>query len=188
MGVKVVTGKVRLSWPDVFEPVTSPQDDKLKYRVMLLIPKSDKATYDKLVAAEKQTAEEEKAKFPGGKVPKKLASIIHDGDGENERTGELHAEKYPERKGHWFMSVTANEGYPPKVVDQKLNPILDRSEIYSGVYARVSLRSYAYNAAGNMGISFGLANVQKVADGEPLGGTGSDPTDDFDEIADDDLI
>lgn len=184
---KVVTNKVRLCWPQLFEPVTAPNDDQLKYRVMILVPKSDEETMRKLREAEQQAAEDDKAKFPGGRVPKKLSSIIHDGDGENEKTGELYTERYPERAGHWFMSVNAREAYPPKVVDQKLNPILDRSEIYSGVYARVSLSSYGYNQNGGVGVSFGLRNVQKVADGEPFAGV-SKVEDDFDEIEDDDLI
>lgn len=176
---KIITGEVRLSWPELFEAKIPPNGTEPKYSVMLLIPKSDTKTMDALFKAEKQTAEERKEIF-GGKVPAKLRSIIHDGDAEND-DGEPWADRYPERAGHYFMSVSANERYRPGVVDAQLNPVMDRAEVYSGVYARVSLVSFAYAASGNKGISFGLRNVQITRDGEPLGGL-SKPEDDFDAI------
>lgn len=176
---KIITGEVRLSWPELFEPKVPPNGTEPKYSVMLLIPKSDKKTMDALFKAEKETAEERKEIF-GGKVPAKLRSIIHDGDGEDDN-GEPWADRYPERKGHYFMSVSANERFRPGVVDAQLNPIIDPAEVYSGVYARVSLNSFAYSASGNRGVSFGLRNVQILRDGEPLGGA-SKPEDDFDAV------
>ena len=183
--VKVTTGKVRLSWPKLFEPDRFDEKSDLKFSTMILIPKSDKETVERLRKAEKEAAELGKSKFPDGKIPAKLESKLRDGDGEN-KYGKPWVEDYPERAGHWFMSVDCKAEYPPKVVDGKLNPILDPSEIKSGDYARVSLSAYAYNNM-NMGVSFGLRNVQKVADGEPLGGTSS-AADDFDEIDEDDFI
>lgn len=185
MADNVITGKVRLSWPTLFEPKAY-EDNPPKFSTMILIPKSDKATIDKLRKAEKDTAQEQKSKFDGGKVPPKPGSIIHDGDGEN-KYGTPWAEKYPEREGHWFMTVSANAEYPPGVVDGKLNAILDKTEIYSGVYARVALRPFAFNSNGNQGVSFGLQSVQKIADGEPFAGRAS-AADVFDVIDDDDLI
>ena len=54
-----------------------------------------------------------------------------------------------------------------------MQPILDRAEVYSGCYARVSINFYAFNSNGNRGIACGLGNIQKVRDGEPLGGRSS---------------
>lgn len=182
---KIVTGEVRLSWPELFEAKVPPNGTDPKFSVMLLIPKSDEATVKKLFEAEKKTAEERKEVF-GGKVPAKLRSIIRDGDGENDE-GEPWADRYPERKGHYFMTVSANERYRPGVVDANLEPIIDPSQVYSGVYARVSLNPFAYSAQGNKGISFGLRNVQITRDGEPLGGQSS-PEDDFEALDGADLI
>lgn len=182
---KVVTGEVRLSWPELFETKIAPGSTVPKYSVMLLIPKSDTKTIKALRDAEKATAEAQKDKF-GGKVPAKLRSIIRDGDGEND-DGEPWSEKYPERAGHYFMTVSANERYKPGVVDAQLNPIIDPAEVYSGVYARVSVMAFAYNEQGNRGISFGLRNVQITRDGEPLGGQSS-PESDFEALDGADLI
>ena len=57
-------------------------------------------------------------------------------------------------------------------------PILERSEVYSGVYGRASINLYAFNSNGNKGIACGLNNLQKIRDGEPLGGK-SRAEDDF---------
>ena len=60
--------------------------------------------------------------------------------------------------------------------------ILTRSEVYSGVYGRASISFYAFNSNGNRGIACGLNNLQKIRDGEPLGGRASAESD----FADDD--
>ena len=72
----------------------------------------------------------------------------------------------------------ANSNTAPGVVDSNREPIYDTSEIYSGVYARVSLSFYAFNSNGNRGIACALQNIQKVRDGEALGGK-SKAEDDF---------
>jgi hypothetical protein len=77
------------------------------------------------------------------------------------------------------MFVNANSTTPPQVVDADLQPILDASEVYSGCYARVSVSFYAFNTNGNKGIACGLGNIQKLRDGEPLGGNRISAEDDF---------
>lgn len=182
MTTKVVTGKVRLSYAHLFEP-KSINGSEPKYSTAILIPKTDKATLKKIKAAQKAAAEEGKHKFKGGVVPKNLSTTLRDGDEEQDTVAN------PEYAGHYFMNVSSKT--KPNVVDLDLNPIIDAGEVYSGCYARVSLNFFAYNASGNQGISAGLNNVQKVADGEPLGGVGSSPEDDFGddfEDEDDDLL
>lgn len=88
-------------------------------------------------------------------------------------------------KGHYF--INANSNTPPQIVDRAVKPILDRSEMYSGCYARVSLSFYAFNSNGNKGVACGLANIQKVRDGEPLGGR-TNAADDFATLDDDDFL
>lgn len=175
---KVVTGKVRLSYAHLFEPY-SINGSEPKYSTMILIPKSDKETFAKIEAAQKAAAEAGKDKF-NGKVPTNLRTTLRDGDEEQDTVAEPHY------AGHYFMNVSSKQR--PGVVDKDLNPILDNSEIYSGCYARVSLNFFAYNTAGNKGISAGLNNVQKLADGDPLGGAGTSPESDFGDDYDDDLL
>ena len=74
--------------------------------------------------------------------------------------------------------INANSRTKPGIVDRNVEPIIDMTEIYSGCYGRVSMVFYAYNVNGNKGIAAGLQNIQKLEDGEPLGGK-SRPEDDF---------
>jgi len=173
---KVVTGKVRLSYAHVWEPV-SINDSKPKYSVSLIIPKSDKETIKKINAAVDAAIEEGIAKF-GGKKPNKAALKLPLRDGDTEREDEAY-------KNSFF--VNANSTTAPQIVDRAVNPILDREEVYSGCYARVSVNFYAYNTNGNRGIACGLGNIQKVADGEPLGGR-SNAKDDFGSLEDEDFL
>lgn len=174
---KVVTGKVRFSHVHVFEPFKAENEDEPRYSMMIIIPKSDETTYKKLRAAEEAAIEAGiNSKF-GGKKPGKVASIIKDGD-------EM-ADEYPEQKGSWFMWLKSKTR--PGVVDANVNEVLDSTEVYSGCYGRVSINAYAYNYMGRKGVSFGLNHVQKLADGEFLGGR-SRAEDDFDAVSDDDDI
>ena len=173
---KVVTGKVRLSYAHVWEPV-SIKDSKPKYSVSLVIPKSDKETIKKINAAVDAAIEEGIAKF-GGKKPNKAALKLPLRDGDTERDDEVY-------KNCFF--VNANSTTAPQIVDRTVQPILDREEVYSGCYARVSINFYAYNTNGNKGIACGLGNIQKIADGEPLGGRTS-AKDDFSSLEDEDFL
>lgn len=171
---KVVTGTVRLSYANVWEP-KSINGSAEKYSVSLIIPKSDKKTIAAINTAVDAAIDEGLAKF-GGKKPNKAAIKLPLRDGDTERNDEAYADSY---------FVNANSQTPPQIVDQNVNPIMDRSEIYSGVYARVSISFYAFNSNGNKGVACGLGNIQKVRDGQPLGNRSS-AEDDFTAIEDDD--
>lgn len=121
--------------------------------------------------------EEGVAKF-GGKKPNKATIKLPLRDGDTERDDEAY-------KGHYY--INANSTTPPQIVDKYVKPILDRNEVYSGCYARVSLNFYAFNSNGNKGVACGLGNIQKIRDGESLGGRSS-ATDDFSTVADDDFL
>ena len=174
----VVTGRARLSYAHLTQPYKSPmaeETDKPKYSVTLLIPKTDTATKARIDAAIRAAGEKALA---SGKIKKgtpidKLPTPVHDGDG-------FRADGYtpfgPECAGMWVL--TASSAERPTVVDTGLNPILDATEIYSGMYARVGLYFYGY-ANRKVGIGCGLGNVQKVADGEPLGSARASVEDDF---------
>lgn len=169
---KVITGKVRLSYVNVFEV-----NDKGKYSTAILIPKSDKATIDKIKAAvDAVKAEPKSSQIWGGKFLASFKTPLRDGDTDRD------VEKNPEYKGCYF--VNCNSGQKPGVVDAQLNPIMDKSEVYSGCFARVSINFYAYGVDGNKGIAAGLNNVQKLADGDSLSGRAR-AEDDFTAVEDD---
>lgn len=173
MSTKVVIKNVRLSYPHLFAPFSIDGKQEPKFSCMLLLPKSDEAGLEALRAAERAAAEIGKSTKFGGKIPQNLATIIRDGDD--------FAEDYPEREGHWFLAVSANADRKPGVVDQSVQPILDQSEVYAGCFVNASLNAFPYEFGGKKGISFGLNNVQKVADGEPLGSV-SRAEDDFEPV------
>lgn len=165
---KVITGKnTRLSYFHGWDPV-SINNGPEKYSVSVLIPKDDVETIDAINKAIDAAIEEGVAKF-GGKKPNKAAIKIPLRDGDLERDDEAY-------KGHYFLN--ANSITAPQIVDKAVKPILDREEVYSGCYARVSLSFYAFNSNGNKGVACGLGNIQKIRDGEPLGGRTS-AADDF---------
>lgn len=181
--LKVVTGKVRLSYCHLFEPHANNEDQPAKYSTAILISKDDKATLDKIRKAIDAAAELGKSKVFGGKIPKNLKTNLRDGDDDDN----IDVEERPEYEGMMFMNISSKVA--PGVVDRQLNKIIDQSEVYSGCYAKVSMRAFAYDTSGNKGISFGLNNVQKVEDGEPLGGM-TRAEDDFEamEESDDDVL
>lgn len=156
---RIVTGEVRLSYAHVWEP-NSIQGGKPKYSVSLIIPKSDSATISAIEKAVDAAITAGIGKF-GGKRPNRAALKLPLRDGDVERDDEAY-------KGAYFLN--ANSLTAPQIVDENVAPILDRAEVYSGCYARVSLSFYAFNTNGNRGIACGLGNIQKTRDGETLGG------------------
>ena len=167
----VITGVCRLCYANIWQ-AKSINGGAPKYSASVLIPKSDTKTLAKVKAAIQAAYEEGEGKLKGnGKTAPSLASLktpLRDGDTERP-DDEAYA-------GHWF--INANSNTAPGVVDANREPIYDTSEIYSGVYARVSLSFYAFNSNGNRGIACALQNIQKVRDGEALGGK-SKAEDDF---------
>lgn len=159
----VTTGEVRLSYVNLFQPRAAQQGQEPKYSVTILLPKSDTATKQRIDAAIQAAYEKGvNEKWSGARPP--LKSVIHDGDGVRP-SGEPFG---PECEGHWVF--TASSKQKPEVVDLQLNPIIDQSAVYSGVYGRVNINFYPYNNSGNRGVAAGLGPVQIVRDGEPLGG------------------
>ena len=173
---KVVTGTVRLSYANVWEP-KSINGGKEKYSVSLIIAKSDTKTLEAINTAIDAAITEGISKF-GGKKPNKASLKLPLRDGDVERDDAAYKDSY---------FVNANSITAPQIVDKHVQPILDRSEIYSGVYARVSITFYAFNSNGNRGIACGLGNIQKISDGEPLGGK-TTAADDFTTLDDDDFL
>ena len=178
---KVITGvNTRWSYVNAWEP-KSINGGATKYSVSLIIPKSDTKTIEKIQAAIQAAYDEGQGKLKGnGKSVPALSVLktpLRDGDAERP-DDEAYADSY---------FINANSGTAPGIVDADRQPILDRSEVYSGVYGRASINFYAFNSNGNKGIACGLNNLQKIKDGEPLGGK-SRAEDDFDTEEDDDFL
>lgn len=160
---RVVTGpRTRFSYCNVWEPRSVNGGDP-KYSMSLIIPKDDAETVGRINRAIEAAYREGEAKLKGKGALPPLTAIrtpLRDGD--------LDRPEDPAYAGCWFLN--ANSDRAPGIVDAKAQPILDRGEVYSGCYGRVSIGFYAYNTNGNRGIACGLNNIQKIRDGEPLGG------------------
>lgn len=155
---KVVTGMVRLSYANVWEPA-SVNGGAERYSVSILIPKTDTKTADAINKAVDASIQAGIGKF-GGKAPSKGSLKLPLRDGDMERDDDAY-------KGCWFLNAKSKTA--PQIVDAACNPIIDRDEVYSGCYARVSLNFYAFSSNGNKGVACGLGNIQKLRDGERLG-------------------
>ena len=178
---KVVTGKVRFCYANVFEPTALNEGDTPKYNICILIPKTDTKTLNAVNKAIEAAKIAGKAKIAdkNGKIPSTLKIPLRDGD--EERSDD------PAYEG--MMFINANSTRRPSIVDKDLNPIMDKEEFYSGCYGRASINFYAFNVQ-SKGIAAGLNNLQKLEDGEPLAG-GSTAEDDFggdNQWEDDDLM
>lgn len=178
---KVITGpQTRWSYANVWNP-KSINGGTPKYSVSLIIPKSDVRTVEKIKAAIQAAYEEGESKLKGnGKSVPALSTLktpLRDGDLERP-DDEAYRNAY---------FINANSATAPGIVDADRQPILDTSEVYSGVYGRASINFYAFNSNGNKGIACGLNNLQKIRDGEPLGGKSSAASD-FSTDADEDFL
>ena len=179
--LKVITGPdTRWSYANVWE-AKSINGGTPKFSVSLIIPKSDTRTVAKAKAAIAAAYHEGEAKLKGsGKTVPPLSTIktpMRDGDAERPDD--------PAYANAYF--INANSPNAPGIVDADRQPVLDRSEVYSGVYGRASINFYAFNSNGNRGIACGLNNLQKIRDGEPLGGK-SRAEDDFATDPDEDFL
>lgn len=178
---KVITGpNTRWSYANVWQP-KSINGGAPKYSVSLIIPKSDTVTVEKVKAAIKAAYEEGESKLKGNGKTVPALSVIKTPlrDGDTERPDD------PAYANSYF--INANSATAPGIVDADRQLIIDTSEVYSGVYGRASINFYAFNSNGNKGIACGLNNLQKIRDGEPLGGK-SRAEDDFDTGDDDDFL
>lgn len=168
---KVVTGKVRFCYANVFEPTAMNEGDTPKYNICILIRKDDTATIDKInkaIAAAKETGKAKLANKNGQLPPDSVLKLpLRDGD----------LERADDPAFHNCFFINANSTRKPSIVDKDLNPIMSKDEFYSGCYGRASINFYAFNVS-SKGIAAGLNNLQKLEDGEMLTG-GSTVEEDF---------
>lgn len=166
---KVITGKVRFCYANVFEPTAMNDGETPKYNICILIPKTDTKTIEKINKAIEAAKQVGKAKLAdkNGRIPSNIKTPLRDGD--DERGDD------PAFEGMYFLN--ANSTRRPSIVDKELNPIMEKGEFYSGCYGRASINFYAFNVQ-SKGIAAGLNNLQKLEDGEMLAG-GASADEDF---------
>lgn len=170
----IVTGSCRLSYCALTQPKRKSDKAEPRYSVTVLLPKSDTVTKQRIDAAIEHAVQAGTPTKWGGVRPPRVAIPVHDGDGVRPSDGAAFG---AECKGHWVFTASSKDA--PAIVDTSLQPILQATEIYSGMYGRVGVTFFAYFNEGKKGIGCSIDNVQKLADGEPLAGKGSSAEDDF---------
>lgn len=192
--VALTTGIGTIGFPCLFKETAREKDDGTKsYEVQIIIPKSQREDVRALLKAIKTVGE---AKW--GSKWKQVRTPLRDGDAEADELtedGSTKGEKYPERLGAYFLNARSTK--PVGVYDRDRSLITDASDVYAGCKGKINVTFFAYSVSGNHGIAAGLNGVQKIADGEPIGGTGAptvesmfdilDDEDDLDLDEDDDL-
>lgn len=165
---KLVIKDVRFSYCSLTTPKVPLSGDDAKYQTTILLPKSNLEMKKAIDAALTEAMEEGiKSKWNGVRPPT-LAVPIHDGDGPRPSDGMPYGD---ECKGHWVF--TASSTVKPQVVNKQILPIVNESDIYSGMYGNVSVNFFPYNKAGKKGIGVGLNNVMKTEEGDSLAGRSS---------------
>ncbi len=164
----VTTGEVRLSYVHLFKPYAAMQGQEEKFSVTVLVPKADVDTMNRINAAIEAAKQRGISDKWNGQCPPVVPTPVHDGDGVKPSDGMPFG---PECKGHWVFTAGAKVDYPPEVVDSQGNPIINQSEVYSGMYGRVNVTFFPYSYGGKKGIGCGLGPVQKLRDGEALAGS-----------------
>lgn len=161
----ITTGEVRMSYVHLFKPYAAMPGQEEKYSVTVLVPKTDTDTMNRINAAIEAAKQKGVTEKWNGQCPPMIPTPVYDGDGVRPSDGLPFG---PECKGHWVFTAGTKVDYPPEVVDAQCNPIINQSEVYSGMYGRVSVSFFPYAFGGKKGIGCGLGPVQKTRDGEPL--------------------
>ncbi len=174
---KVVTPKFRVSYPQIFQPKRNTLNNKDEYALVALFPKGEDLT---ALEEAVEAAKEKKWGENRDKWPKQLRSPFRDQADRAKEVGDKKVMPDGYAEGAIYLNLKSKD--QPGLVDASLSPIIEPKDFYAGCFARATISAYAYDQAGNKGVNFGLNNVQKLADGDPLGGRVK-AEDDFEAVA-----
>lgn len=174
---KLTTPKGRLSFVNIFETRENDNGRKL-YDTAFIVPKPEtitddpayKAEVEKFIADLKAIVKEAATAKWGDKLPAGLIHPLKSGD----EGAKADYDGYG--AGVYCFNASSGEKFPPAVVGLQRDGAgqfirLEPKDVYSGCYARLSISAYAYDNK-KKGVSLNLHAVQKLADGESLGGSG----------------
>ena len=159
----VLTPEFRVSFPSVFQSRKNDLNGKDEFSLVALFKKGQD-----LSALKKAAADAVEKKW-GKKVPSSLRTPFRD-QGERAKTDDDGNEFLPEGYDRGAIFISLKSTQRPGLVGPNLEEIIDSTEFYAGCYARAKIRAYAYDIKGNKGVAFGLVNIQKTRNGEPLTG------------------
>jgi hypothetical protein len=149
----ITTPEFRLSFADIFTPVTWGDGGDEKYRMtMLFEPQQDLSAVKQMIAAAAQAKWGDKIKDPA--FASTIRNPLQSGDGK------------PWDGYEGMLFLRASTKIKPNVVDEDMNPVMDQSKIYSGCYCRAIINMFGYDVKGNRGVGVGFMAIQKLRDGE----------------------
>lgn len=164
-GTNTLTPYFRVSYPNVFRAKKNDLNGKDEFSLVAIFPKGEDLSRLKKAA---QEVIEAKWGTDKKKWPKNLRSPfrLHDEKAVENDDG---SKVYPMGMEEGGIFINMKSSQRPGLVNGKNEDIIDESEFYAGCYARATVRPYTYDNKGNTGVAFGLQNVQKWKDGDPLG-------------------
>lgn len=165
MANQIVIKNARLSFPSLFKKASF-EGKEGKFEATFLIPKSDKKTYDALIASIEACKTEGKIKTD--KI------FIQDGD----------SKEYDGYEGHW--AIKAGNNKRPTILNRDKTPLIEEDDvIYAGCYVNAIIECWAQNNQYGKRINANLLGVQFVKDGEAFAdGAKVASADDFDDLDD----
>lgn len=179
VGGNVITPKAKISYPYLLEPNprAKTHDGKSKYTTSILIPPGADITLLKQ-AAEKAAREEFGERLEGLISSGKFKSPFLDAYAKSKTEKNPGGDEWA--KG-WVL-IRSSSIQKPGVVDHMNNNVDDASQIYPGRWACISLRPFTYSTDGNIGVSFGLQNVQLLDHDDPIAGTAVRAENEFEQV------
>jgi len=158
----IMTPEFRVAFAKVFTPEND-DNGVPKYSLVAIFPKgTDLSALKALVKAQTEKAwGTDRAQWPTGlKFPF--------------RDGKERADKYEGfDEGSIFMTLSSK--FQPRIVDERVQPIINQKDFYSGCWARATVNAFDYGrdpkkTKGKQGVSLGLNDIQKVRDDKPFAG------------------
>lgn len=158
IATQLTIGPVRFSYLKVQTPHAVQAGQTPKYSTAVLIPKTDEksvAAVKKIIAA---IMAQEMVKY-GGKLPNGYKKPLKDGDAKDAEGNYINDDE--NYRGMFFFNASAIQ--KPGIVDKKQQPLLDMSQVYSGMWGYVNVNFYPYDNV-SKGIGVGLNHIMKTKD------------------------
>jgi hypothetical protein len=158
---KLITPVATLSYPHLATP-QEPQAGsagKAKYSAALVFKPGQDLT--EMQAAAMAVAE---AKWPGKAAAMFAAGVLRtpfrkDGEFKGYAPGSVFVNVRSEQKPQIVSTYPGPDGKPLLIEGDDIT-----TQMYAGAQVRASVTAFAYDAAGNKGVSFALGNIQKVGE------------------------
>jgi hypothetical protein len=174
---KVTTPKFRVGYHSVFNGQVNDQGKRKFDLTMVFEPGQDLSALEKAV---KEAIAEEW----GEKPPKNIKTPFkrHTDEGED---GERYCDKMPDlyTDDEDAVFVRGSTYNPPGIIDRERNYIMEDSDFYSGCYARATVVAATYELqSGKKGVTLYVNNIQKLDEGDAIGGVRTKAEDDFEAL------